>query len=453
VHKKTVSACIRIRHSNRTETKTAVFPTFTQDLEELRHWLQEHKVTHVAMESTGVYWIPVWNILERSEEPFELTLVNAQHVHALPGRKTDRQDAKRIAELLQYGMLSGSFIPPRPVRELRDLTRRRTHLQHDRNRIINRISRLLETVNIKLKSVISDITGKTGTLMLQEMAHGGFNPDQLVQLAKGSLKRKKPELAASLKGFYSEHFRWLLSQAMHELSALDRKLLDLDKRIAQRFQPHADLVLRLCTIPGIDFTTATTILAEIGFDMSRFPDEGHLASWAGFCPGNNESAGKRFSGRTRKGNRYLRRVLVQCAWSLIHKKDCFLTALFYRVAARGGMKKAAIAVGHRMLTIAWRIIGQGVVYRELGGSYYDRLRPEHTARRLARRLEQIGFQVTLKPKEPRAEETARPAVPRPMAADPAVCRRCAKWGIPCIHVRNATRAAPITPSKNQRLPT
>lgn len=458
VHKKSVSACIRIRRGNRTEIKTAVFATFTQDLEDLGHWLEQNEVRQVAMESTGVYWTPVWNILERCDGPFELTLVNAQHVHALPGRKTDRQDCQRIAELLQYGLLRGSFIPPRPVRELRDLTRRRTHLQQDRNRIINRIERLLETVNIKLRSVLSDLTGKTATLILQEMVRGGSNPDRLVELAKGSLRRKKKELAASLKGFFTEHFRWLLGEALQELGALDRKLLAMDKRLAECLRPHGDLILRLCTIPGVDFTTAATILAEVGFDMSRFPDAGHLASWAGLCPGNNESAGKRFSGRTRKGNRYLRRALVQSAWSILRKKDCFLTAFFYRVAVRRGMKKSAIAVARRMLTIAWHIIGEGGVYQELGGNYYDRLRPERTARRLSRRLEQIGFKVTLQPQESVPQKITPPAAPgtrtpsrSPVAADPAVCRRCAKWGIPCIHARNAMLRSPSPRPQNQPL--
>ena len=398
-------------------------------------------------------------------------------MHALPGHKTDQKDCEHIAELLQHGLLKGSFIPPRPIRELRDVTRRRTHVQSDRNRVLNRIRRLLETANFKLGSVVSDINGRTAHSILDELARGNFDPKQLAQLAKASLKNKKAELAASLHGFYSEHFRWLLSEATQELADLDRKLEQVDKPLAQQLQPHADLLLRLCTIPGVDFTTAAVIVAEIGLDMSRFPDAAHLASWAGLCPGNNESAGKRYSGSTCKGNRYLRRILTQSAWSLLRKKDCYLTALFRRVSVRGGRKKAALAVAHRMLIIAWHIIQDGTVYEELGGNHYDRLHPDLSARRLIKRLEQIGFQVTVKqalpepaltPTRARSElkETASSSQPslnsNPQAAqappqdttlkpaDPTVCRRCARWGIPCIHVRNAKRSPfASTPSTSQ----
>jgi transposase len=263
IHKSSVSTCIRIRHRTNIEIETAVFGTFTEQLQQLRDWLRRHRIRQVAMESTGVYWIPVWNVLEECGE-FELTLVNPQQVRALPGSKTDRRDAGRIAELLQYGLLRGSFIPPRPVRELRDLTRRRTHLQSDRNRVINRISRLLETANIKLGSVISDLTGRTGTLILEQISYGCTNAEQLTGLARGTLKKKKAELALSLHGFYSEHFRWLLEEALDELRHLNRKLLEVDKRIGESVKPHIELIGRLCTIPGIEFTTATTIIAEIG---------------------------------------------------------------------------------------------------------------------------------------------------------------------------------------------
>jgi transposase len=471
VHKKTVSACIQITDGNHTRKETATFRTFTADLERLCKWLEEHQVNQVALESTGVFWIPVWNILERSAADFKLTLINPQHVHALPGRKTDQKDCERIAELLQHGLLKGSFIPPRPIRELRDVTRGRTHLQGDRNRVLNRIRRLLETANFKLGSVVSDINGRTARLILDAIAQGKCDPKGLAQLAKASLKNKKVELAASMDGFYSEHFRWLLSEAIQELADLDRKLEQVDRRLAQQLHSHSDLILRLCTIPGVDFTTAAVILAEIGFDMSRFPDAAHLASWAGLSPGNNESAGKRYSGATSKGNRYLRRILTQSAWSLMRKKDCYLTALFRRVAAKGGRKKAALAVAHRMLIIAWHIIQDGTGYKELGGNHYDRLHPDRSARRLIKRLEQIGFQVTLKQtvtqsalppthvssalKEPASNRqrslktklaTADPP-PQHTSAKPAdvtLCRRCARWGIPCIHARNAIRPSSVT---------
>jgi transposase len=460
--------CIRITNGNQTRKETATFGTFTADLERLRRWLEEHQVNQVALESTGVFWIPVWNILERGEVGLQLTLINPQHVHALPGHKTDQKDCERIAELLEHGLLKGSFIPPRPIRELRDVTRRRTYLQGDRNRVLNRIRRLLETANFKLGSVVSDINGRTAHLILDAIVHGNCDPKELAQLAKASLKNKKAELAASLHGFYSEHFRWLLTEAVEELADLDRKLEQVDKRLAKQLQPHLDLILRLCTIPGVDFTTAAVIIAEIGLDMTRFPDAGHLASWAGLSPGNNESGGKRYSGSTCKGNRYLRRILTQSAWSVMRKKDCYLTALFRRVSVKGGRKKAALAVAHRMLIIAWHIIQEGTVYQELGGNHYDRLHPDRSARRLIKRLEQIGFQVVVKKAMPESGLTADDACSTPpktvfpniaatrnrsadappprittKPADPALCRRCARWGIPCIHARNAKPSAPL----------
>ena len=338
-----------------------------------------------------------------------------------------------------------------------------------------RIRRLLETANVKLGSVVSDITGKTARLILTEICRGNCTPEPLAQLARGSLRNKKVELTASLRGFSSEHFRWLLREDMQDLAHLDCKQQPLDHQLAKRLMPHADLIRRLCTIPGVDFTTAAVIIAEIGLDMSRFPDPAHLVSWAGVCPGNNERAGKRFSGGMRKGNRYLRRVLTQSAWSITHKKDCFLTSLFWRVAARGGRSKAAMAVAHRMLTIAWHIIQEGTVYQELGGSHHDRLHPEKSARRLMRRLEQIGFEVSVKPKAAEAAPVVQcltastnavgrrgsrlrssmpgpAALPKPLErkpADPVLCPRCARWGIPCIHVRNARRSlAPAHPTES-----
>jgi transposase len=419
VHKKSVSACIRIQEDNKTITETAMFGTFTRDLERLRDWLIAHKVQQVAMESTGVFWIPVWNVLERAAEAgFELTLINPQHAHALPGRKSDRLDCERIAELHQYGLLQGSFIPPTPVRELRDLTRRRTHLQQDRNRVVNRIARLLETVNIKLGSVVSDLTGKTSQLILAALAKGSCDPEELVKLAQASLKNKRALLIPSLEGFCGEHFRWLLSEALRDLKLLDRTLEQVDRRLAKALQPHADLVLRLCTIPGFDFTAAAIVLAEVGFDVKRFPDPAHLASWAGLCPGCNESAGKRTSSRTRKGNRYLRRLLTQSAWSILRKKNCFLTALFFRIASRGGQKKAAMAVAHRILAIVWHILAEGGVYKEIGAHPGDGKNPGRAARRLARRLAQLGFPVELKlraqptPVACKPEKAAKPPKPK-----------------------------------------
>jgi transposase len=407
--------------------------------------------------------MPVWNVLERGDWKFDLVLVNPQHVRALPGRKTDRKDCKRLAELGQYDLLRGSFIPPRHIRELRDLTRQRSHMQGDRNRVVNRIGRLLETANFKLSSVVSNIVGKTGWLILKAIAAGETDPQQLAEQAQGSLQWKKAELAQALHGYATDHFRWLLRQLLGELSRLDGKLDELDARIRDRMRPHADLARKLSTIPGVKETTAWTLIAELGTDMSRFPDADHAASWAGLCPGNCESAGKRQSGRTRKGDRYLRRILIQNAWAVSHKNDCFLTALFFRVASHRGLKRAAMAVAHRVLIIAYHIIRDGTEYREIGGDHYDRRNPEKTAQRLTRRLERIGYKVTLTKPAEIAEETGklrklprngtnrwkvsksrRSAYEKAAPATPDVCRKCAAWGIARIHVRNANSQSPET---------
>jgi len=430
VHQKSISVCARIRSARNTfTTEAAVFGTFTRDLENMARWLRERKIRHVAMESTGVYWKPVWNVLEAGKRGFSLVLVNPQHIKALPGRKTDQQDAERIATFLQEGLLRGSFVPPQPVRELRELTRRRTHLQGDRNRVINRIGRLLETVNIKLGSVLSNIVGQSGRAILNAIVAGETAAGDLATYTSSRVKHSREEFEMALEGRYSEHLRWLLGQLLEELDHLDRRVALVDLRIGHLTQSHTDLIARLCTLPGVDITTAHIILAEIGTDMSQFPDARHLASWAGLCPGNSESAGKRFSGRTRKGDRYLRRVLVQNAWAVAHTKNCALTAFFHRIAARGGMKKAAVAVAHRILTLAYYIIRDGSIYTEAGGDIYDRRNPERTAKRLARRLQRIGYEVTITP----VVRTIR--APQGLPLPGQTCAKCNAWGIACIHVR------------------
>lgn len=429
VHKKSISVCVRQRVAGKKETEMeeAVFGTFTQDLERLAEWLKERKVKQVAMESTGVYWIPVWNILERPKYGFQLMLVNPAVVRALQGRKTDRIDARRIAEFLQYGLLRGSFIPPKPVRQMRELTRMRVHVQQDRNRVINRIGRLLETVNIKLGSVASNIVGKSGRAILNLLAEGCTDAERMADQALGQLRIKLPELILALDGRTDEHFRWVLKGLLGKLDTLDAELASLDQKTVADMESHQDLVERLCTIPGIDKITARTLISELGTDMSQFPDAAHAASWAGLCPGNAESAGKRFSGRTRKGDRYLRRMLVQSAWAAARTRDCFFAALFYRIAQRRGMKKAAVAVAHRLLRVVYLLIRDGGVYYERGGDYFDRRNPERTAKKLTRRLEQIGFQVALK---------RRPLTPvPPKEVIPAeICAKCHKWRLgQCIH--------------------
>jgi len=426
IHKDSLSACIRMRGKGgkETEVEEQVFSTCTQDLIRLRKWLRDRKVKQVAMESTGVYWIPVWNILETGS--LELTLVNPATVHALQGKKTDRIDAARIAEYLQYGLLSGSFVPPKPVRQLREVTRMRVHVQRDRNRVICRIGRLLETVNIKLSSVASDIVGKSGMAMLRALAEGQNRPELLADRALGHLRSKIPALVLALEGRPDEHFRWMLRGLLDKLDALDKEVATIDLELRQRLSDNDDLLERLATIPGVDRVVAQAVLAEVG-DLSAFPDAAHLASWAGLCPGNAESAGKRFSGRTRKGNRYLRRILTQSAWAASHRKDSFLQSFYFRIAHRRGNKKALIALAHRILLIMWKIIREGDVYREKGGNFFDRVRPLNTARKLTRRLESIGFTVAL-------EQKPMTPVPAAMAVPPEVCSKCNRWRLTkCIH--------------------
>jgi len=434
IHRDTVSVCVRKRVRGQAEaaTEEEVFGTFTQELERLRSWLKKHKVRQVAMESTGVYWIPIWNVLERG---FALTLVNPATVRALQGQKTDRIDARRIAEYLQYGLLRGSFIPPKPIRELRELTRMRVHIQQDRNRVINRIARLLETVNLKLASIASNIVGTSGMAMLRLLASGVCAAEKLADCAQASMRMKIPALILALDGRPDEHFRWMLQQLLDKLDRLDEERARVDARLDSLAVPYGDLLQRLGTIPGVDRTTALVLLAEFGEDMSQFPTGAHLASWAGLCPGNAESAGKRFSGRTRKGDRYVRRILVQSAWAASRTHDCFLAALFFRTSQRRGLKKAAVAVAHRIAIIAWHILAeQGVEYQERGGDYFDRRNPERTARKLSRRLEAIGYKVTLVAPPKSARQPKPPVAKAPRATvDPALCAKCARWGMPrCI---------------------
>jgi transposase len=403
VHEKSVFVCARMVQGKQVETMEATFPTFTEDLEQLKAWLHRNRITRVAMESTGVYWRPVWNVLERSPGKLELLLLNPQHVKALPGHKTDRVDAARIAELLQYGLVRASFVPPPGIRELRDLLRMRTHLVRDRNRISNRIHRLLETANIKVSSVLGKVTTKTFHSILEGLATLRTMPaESLALLATHKRVRSKQEqLRRALRGcLLTEHVRFLLSELLEDLDRLTAKLATLEARIGERMQPHADLLDRLGEIPGIGRLTAWTLVAEIGTDMSRFPTAGHLASWCGLCPGNAESAGKRHSGRTSKGNCYLRTALVEAAWAAarINRKRTFFTTLFFRISRRAGMKKAAVAVAHRLLLVAYHLIRDGSRYREQGPDYFDRLHPERTRNKLIQRLNQLGFEVQLAPR-------------------------------------------------------
>src|ERR1700732_4101256 len=392
VHKKSVTACVLWASGRRRQTRA--FGTFTRELLELGDWLRACGVTHVAMESTGVYWKPVWNLLEGQ---FEVLLVNAQHIKAVPGRKTDQKDSEWIADLLQHGLLRRSFVPPQPIRELRDLTRYRVSLVQEINRIANRIQKVLEDANIKLASVATDALGASGRAMLEAMLAGEEDAARLAEMSKGLLRNKIPELKLALEGRMTEHHRFLLRQLYDHLRFTESKRSEIEQEIDRRMLPFEDKVTRLCTIPGVDRVTAWGMLAEMGMNMNQFPSSGHLASWACLCPGSFESAGKRLSGKMRKGNVSLRRCLSQAAWAISMMKNNYLSALYRRIAARRGSKRAVMAVAHALLEIAYHMLKRKEDYRELGADHFDRTDVTRIRRSLVRRLERLGHKVTLEP--------------------------------------------------------
>jgi transposase len=347
------------------------------------------------MEATGVYWKPVWNVLEGQFT--EVLLVNAQHIKAVPGRKTDQKDSEWIADLLQHGLLRGSFVPPRPTRELRDLTRYRVSLTEECNRVSNRIQKVLEDANLKLASVATDALGASGRAMLRAMLAGEDNPERLAELAKGLLRNKIPALREALVGRVTEHHRFMLRQLLDDLEHAEAKMATVEEEIDRRLRPFQTEVARLCTIPGVDRVTAWGLLSEIGLNMAQFPSAAHLASWAGMCPGNFESAGKRLSGKTRKGSALLRRHLCQAAWAVSTKKNSYLSALFRRVAARRGKKRATMAVGHAILVIAFHLLNRQTIYVDLGHDYFDRRNADAVRRSLVKRLQNLGHTVSLSP--------------------------------------------------------
>jgi transposase len=401
VHKDSVVATVRRWHSDGTlQHRTHTFGTMTKQLLELADWLQAEKVTHVAMESTGVYWKPVWNLLEGN---FTILLVNAQHIKHVPGRKTDVKDSEWIAQLLQCGLLRSSFVPERSQRDLRDLTRQRRQMVHTRATVANRIQKTLEDANIKLGSVASDVLGKSGRDILQKLVEGETDPHKLADLARGLLRGKIPALRMALRGGVTEHHRFMLGVLLQQLEQLDGLIDRLSQRIeAVLPAPFEAALERLVTVPGIEECSAQNILAEIGVDMEVFPTEHHLASWAGMCPGQRESAGKRGSGRTRKGDQWLRTTLVQVAWAASHTKNTYLSALYRRLVGRRGKKRALVALGHTILVIVYHILKKGVTYKDLGPDYFDKLDTQRLTKSLIRRLERLGHDVVLKPKEPAA---------------------------------------------------
>lgn len=400
VHKKSVVACafwVDDAGECREEIKT--FGTMTRDLLRLSEWLSARQVSHVAMESTGVYWKPIFNILEST---FKVLLVNARHIKQVPGRKTDVKDCHWIAQLLQHGLLKASFVPDRPQRDLRDLTRSRAQLVADHTRAVNRIQKILEDANIKLASVASNALGVSGRAMIQALLAGEKSPADMAQLARGRLRAKIKPLEASLEGHVTEHHRFLLRLYWKQMDQIEDAIAALDERIDALTRPFEEELALLDTIPGVDLVAAQAVMAEIGVDMRRFPTSGHLASWAGLCPGSNESAGKRKSGKTTKGNRWLRRCLSQAAWAASRTKNTYLSSQFRQIAKRRGRKRAIIAVAHTILVIAYHVLSEGCEYRELGGDYFDNLRPERLRSYYVRRLNKLGYEVTIKPVEPAA---------------------------------------------------
>jgi len=396
VHQATVVACLLIVLKNgQVQKQVRTFGTTTRELMGLREWLLSGGCTHVAMESTGVYWKPIYAILEGA---FEIVVANAQHVKKVPGRKTDVKDAEWIADLLCHGLLRPSFVPPSPIRELRDLTRYRRKLVESRTAERNRLLKLLETANIKLASVATDVFGVSGLLMLHALVEGKATAQEMAELAKKQLRKKIPELELALEGKVEEHHRFLLRVQLRRLRTVEEDLGILEQRIQEKLKPYAAQFTLLQEIPGIDETLAAAIIAELGVDMGVFESVSQLSSWAGVCPGNNESAGKRRSSRIPKGNVYLKTALVEAANSAAKAKGTYLRDKFYRLKARRGYKRAAVAVGHKILVAIYHMLSHQVCYNELGDVYLDNLNKHHVTRNLVNRLERLGYAVTLQQK-------------------------------------------------------
>ena len=392
VHKKNVVVCRILPGPQGPVKEIRTFGTMTPDLLALSDWLTEAGVTHVAMESTGVYWKPLYNLLEGS---FQLLLANVQHLKRVPGRKTDVQDAEWLADLMRHGLVKNSFVPEREQRELRELTRYRTSLVRERVAEINRLQKVLEGANIKLAAVASDVRGKSAREMLAALVAGEEDPAVLAQLARGRMREKLAQLEAALQGSFGAHQRFLVARQLAHLDYLDGLIAELSAEVARRLAPFEEHLQRLETIPGVARWTAEVLLAEIGTDLTRFPTDGHLASWAGMCPGQHESAGKRKSGKTRQGSVWLRTQLVEAAHAVKRQKDTYAGALFRRIASRRGVKKAAIAVGHSTLVAAYHMLRHGMDYHELGAQYFDERDRQGVVRRSVRRLESLGYTVAL----------------------------------------------------------
>lgn len=393
VHKSTIVACVRVPGATRSrDTHTQTFGTTTADLLALRDWLDAWQVTDVAMESTGVYWKPAYYLLE---DRFTCCLVNAVHLAHVPGRKSDIQDAQWIAQCLECGLLRASFVPPPPIRDLRDLTRLRKSLIEDRARAANRLHKVLQDAGLKLSSVATDILGVSGRAMLQALVEGTTGPVVLADLAHGRLRRKIPALRAALTGAFRPHHARLVAHLLAHLDYLDEAITDLSAEIERDLAPFATALARLRTIPGIDQRTAEVVLAELGPDMRVFPTAGHAVSWAGLAPGLHQSGGKRRSARTRHGNTWLRKTLLQAALGATRKRDCALAARYTRIRRHRGHKNAAIAVAHALVVTAYYVLARHCDYHELGPDYLHRRDSHHTQHRAVRALERLGYRVVL----------------------------------------------------------
>jgi transposase len=391
VHKDSVWAAVRIDGVRQIQK----FGTTSSELLRLGDWLVSQGVTIAAMESTGVFWKPVWNLLE---DRLELLLVNAQHIKQVPGRKSDVADCDWIAQLLEHGLLRASFVPDRPQRELRDLTRQRTQLLGDRARVVNRLQKVLEDSNIKLASVATDITGKSGRAILDALVEGKLSPQQMAELVHKRMEAKKPAMARALEGKVTAHHRFMLRSLLQQTDNLDQMIDSFDKRIAEVMSPlELEAVKQLDAVPGFHQRTAQNLIAEIGTDMSRFPTAKHLASWAGLCPGNNSSAGKRKSGRIRKANVWLKAALTQAAWGASRTRRSYYSAQHRRLTTRRGVKRATIAVAHSLLTTTYSLLSKNKQFVDLGASYFESQRPDPSrqAEHMLKKLQRMGYKVTV----------------------------------------------------------
>jgi transposase len=394
VHQQTVVACVRLASGPAVHTEVRTFGTTTAELLALAEWLATHGCTHAAMESTGVYWKPIWHVLEGQ---VDLILANALQIRSVPGRKSDVNDAMWIADLLAHGLIRSSFVPPAPIYELRDLTRTRKQLVREISQHTLRLQKVLEDANLKLTSVLSDILGMSGRAMLEAIIDGERDPERLADLSQGRLKASRPAVIAALHGRATPHHRFLLRLHLTHIATLEDAVREVEARLGDALAPFQDAVDRLLTIPAVGRTVARVIVAEIGVDMSRFPTAGHLVSWAGLCPRLHQSAGKRLSNRTRPGNPWLKTTLVQVAWVAARTRNTYLRAQFLRLKSRRGPKKAILAVAASILTAAYHILKNGTTYQDLGADHFERRDKARITKRLIRRLEDLGLSVEVKP--------------------------------------------------------